>query len=83
MARLVVNDKITSVRALVPRQILQIGNFTIGARPAIKPKVASRIAENHFGINPESVDKMDPTNISSLSELLDRIAALGSQWIMI
>ena len=77
MACLVVDDKITSGRALVPRQILQIGNFTIGARPAIKPKAASRIAENYLRIIPESVDKMDPADISSLNKLLDRIASLG------
>ena len=77
MARLVVNDKINSGRALVPGQILQIGSFTMGARPAVKPKAVPQITKNHLGINPESVDKMDPAGISSLNELLDRIAALG------
>ena len=77
MARLVVNDKITSGRALVPGQILQIGSFTMGARPAVKPKAVSQIAKNHLHINPESVDKMDPADISSLNEFLDCIAALG------
>ena len=76
MAHLVINEKITSGRALVPGQILQIGNFTIGARPAIKPEAVPWIAKNHLRINPESVDKMDPTDISSLNKLLDRIAAL-------
>ena len=77
MARLVINDKITSGRALVPGQVLQIGSFTMGARPAVKPKAVPRIAKDHLRINPESVDKMDPADVSSLNELLDRIAALG------
>ena len=82
-ARQVINDKITSGKALVPGQILQISNFTIGARSAIKPQAVPRIAKNHLRINPESVDKMDPTDISSLNELLERRTALGSQQIMI
>ena len=49
----------------------------MGARPAIKPKAVPQIAKNHLRINPESIDKMDPAGISSLNELLDRIAALG------
>ena len=77
MARLGVNDKITSGTALVHGQILQIGNFTIGARPAIKPKAVPRIAKNYFRINPEGIEKMDPADVSSLRELLDRIATLG------
>ena len=76
MARLVFNDKITSGRALAPRQILQIGSFTFGARPTFKPKAVPQITENCLRINPESVDKMDPAGIP-LNELLDRIAALG------
>ena len=82
MARLVINDKITSGRALVPGQILQLGSFTM-ARSAVKLKAVPQITENHLRIGPENVDKMDPADISSLNELLDRIAALGSQQIMI
>ena len=77
MARLVVNNKITSGRALVPGKILQISSFTIGTRPAVKTKAVSRIAKNHLCINPESVDKMDPADIPSLNEFLDHITALG------
>ena len=83
MARLVVNDKITSGRALAPRQILQLGSFTKDTRPAIKPKVVPQIAKNDLRINPKNIDKMDPTDISSLNELLERRTALGSQQIMI
>ena len=67
MAHLVINDKITSGKALVPGKILQIDNFTIGTCPAIKPKAVPWIAKNHLRINPESVDKMDPADDSSLN----------------
>ena len=77
MARLVVNDNITSGRALAPGQILQLGSFTMGAHSAVKPKPVPRTTKNHLRIGLEHSDKMDPTDVSSLNELLDRIAALG------
>ena len=51
MARLVVDDKITSGRALAPGQILQLGSFTMGARSAVKPKVVPQTAENRLRID--------------------------------
>ena len=77
MARLVVNDKITSGRALAPGQILQLGIFTMGARSAVKPKAIPQTAKNHLRIGLEHSDKMDPADVSSLNELLDHITALG------
>ena len=65
MARLVINDKNVSGRALAPGQILQLGSFTMGARSAVKPKVVPQIAKNHLRIGPEHSDKMDPADVSS------------------
>ena len=76
MARLVADNKITSGRALVPGQILQLGSFTMGARSAVKPMAAPQIAKNHLCIDLEHSNKMDPADISSLNELLDCLAAL-------
>ena len=46
MARLVINNSITSGGALAPGQVLQLGGFTIGARTAVKPKAAPTIAKH-------------------------------------
>ena len=77
MAHLVINDNITSEGALIPGQTLRLGNFTVGAHPAIQPKATPQVGENPLCISPEYSNKMDPTHLSSLNELLDRIAALG------
>ena len=77
MARLVSNDNITSRRALVLGQVLQLGGFTMSARAAVKPKAALEIAKQRLRIGLEHPKNMDPADASSLNELLDRIAALG------
>ena len=77
MDRLVINYSITSGGALAPGQVLQLGGFTMGARLAVKPKAAPAIAKHHLRISLEHSAKMDPADVSSLNELLDRIAALG------
>ena len=77
MARLVINDNITSGEALAPGQLLQLGGFTMGARAAVKPKAALDIAKHRLHVGLEHIKKMDPADVSSLNELLDRIAALG------
>ena len=77
MARLVINEDITSGRALTPSQVLQLGDFNMDARSATKPTAAPTIARHHLHISLEHSEKMDPADVSSLNELLDRIAALG------
>ena len=76
MARLVINEDITSGGALTPGQVLQLGGFTMGARSAVKPMVIPTITKHHLHASLEHSEKMDPANVSSLIELLDRIAAL-------
>ena len=39
--------------------------------------MTSQVIENRLRINPEYSAWMDPTELSSLNELLDRMAALG------
>ena len=77
MDRLVINDIITSGRARAPGQVPQLGGFTMGACLAVKPKAAPAIANHHLRITLEPSEKMDPADVSSLNELLDRITALG------
>ena len=47
------------------------------ARSAVEPTMTSRAIENPLRINSKHSKKMDPTEFSSLNELLDRIADLG------
>ena len=77
MACLVNNDGITSGRNLTSGHVLQLGSFTMGARTAVKPMSAPMIAKHHLRIGLEHFEKMDPVDVSSLNELLDRIANLG------
>ena len=77
MARLVLKDNITSGGALAPGQTLRLGGFTMTARSVIKPRMTSWVIENPLRIKSEHSKQMDPVELSSLNELLDRIAALG------
>ena len=47
------------------------------ARSASAPTMTSRVIENSLHIGSKFAEQMDPMEISSLNELLDRIAALG------
>ena len=80
MARLVVKDSVTSGGALAPGQTLRLGGFTMTARSAIKPTMTYRVIENRLHVDSEYSKWMDPTELSSLNELLDRIAAFGSRY---
>ena len=77
MDRLVVKDNITSGGTLAVGQTLRLGGFVMTARSALKPTMASQVIENRLRLDPEYSARMDPTELSSLNELLDRIAALG------
>ena len=77
MARLVLKDNVTSGGALAPGQTLRLGGFTMTARMAIKPTMTSRVIKNRLRVDSEYSKQMDPAELSSLNELLDRIAALG------
>src|SRR4051812_27387095 len=77
MARLVVRDNITSGGALAIGQTLRLGGFVMTTRSAATPTMTSRVIENSLHIGSELTEWMNPTDLSSLNELLDRIAALG------
>ena len=77
MTRLVLKDNITARGELAPGQTLQLGDFTMTARSAVKPTTTSRAIENPLRIDPKHSKQMDPAEFSSLNELLDHIAALG------
>ena len=77
MARLTVKENITSGGDLASGQTLRLGNFTMTARWAVKPMMTSQVIKNSLHVSLEFTEQMDPMELSSLNELLDRIAALG------
>ena len=77
MAHLVFKDNITSGGALAVGQTLRLGGFVTTARSAAAPMMTSRVIENSLHIGSKFAEQMDPMDLSSLIELLDRIAALG------
>ena len=77
MPRLVVKNDITAGGALAVGQTLPLGSFIMIARSAAAPTMTSRVIENSLHISSEFAEQMDPMELSSLNELLDRIAALG------
>ena len=78
MACLVLKDNITSGGLLAPGQTLRLGGFTMTARSAVKPTMTSRVIKNRLRVDSEYSKQMDLMELSSLNELLDRIATLGS-----
>ena len=78
MARLIVKENITSGGALASGQTLQLGDFTMIVCSASEPaKMTSRVIKKRICVVSEYAKWMDPTELSSLNELLDRITALG------
>ena len=77
MARLVIKDNITSGGALAVGQTLRLGGFVMTACSAAAPTTTSRVIENSLHVGSEFTEQLDPMELSSLNELLDRIAALG------
>ena len=77
MARLVFKDNITSGGAMALGQTLRLGGFVMAARPASAPTMTPRVIKNSLHIISRFTEQMDPMELSSLNELLDRIAALG------
>ena len=47
------------------------------ARPAVKPTMTSQVIKDRLRVDSEYSKRMDPTELSSLNELLHRIAAMG------
>ena len=77
MACLVVKDNIISGGALAVGQTLRLGGFIMTASSATVPTMTSRVIKKSLHISSKFAEQMDPMELSSLNELLDRIAALA------
>ena len=77
MARLAIKDSITSGGSLAVGQTLRLGGFVMAARLFVALTMTSQVIKNKLCVSPEFTEQMDSMELSSLNELLDRIAALG------
>ena len=77
MHLLVVKTNITAGGALAVGQTLRLGSFIMTACSIAVPMMTSRVIENSLHIKSALAEQMDPMELASLNELLDRIAALG------
>ena len=77
MPRLVVKSNIIAGGALAVGQTLRLGSFVMAAHSAAAPTMTSWVIKNSLHVSSEVAEQMDPMELSSLNELLDRIAALG------
>ena len=77
MPRPVFKDGAVAKGALAVGQTLRLGGFILTACSAAASTMTSRVIENSLHVGSEFAEQMDPMELSSLNELLDRIAALG------
>src|SRR3954471_10185772 len=73
----VFKDGAVTEGALAIGQTLRLGGFLMTACSAAAPTVTSRVIESNLHVSSESAEQLDPVELSSVNELLDRIAALG------
>ena len=77
MSHPVFKDGTVAKGALAIGQTLWLGGFLMTACSAAAPTMTSRVIESNLHVNSELVEQLDPMELSSVNELLDRIAALG------
>ena len=63
--------------ALAAVQTIRLGGFLMTACSAAAPTMTSRVIKSDLHVNSEFTEQLDPMELSSVNELLDRIAALG------
>src|SRR3954466_5104626 len=73
----VFKDGAVTKGALATGQTLRLGGFLMTAPTAVAPTVTSRVIKNNLHVSPASAEQLDPVELASVNELLDRIAALG------
>ena len=73
----VFKDDTVAKGALAIGQTLRLGGFLMTACSVVAPTMTSRVIESNLHVNSELAEQLDPMKLSSLNELLDRIAALG------
>ena len=77
MPRPVFKDGTIAKGALAVGQTLRLGGFLMTACSATAPTMTSQVIKSDLHVSPEFAEQLDPIELSSVNELLDRIAALG------
>ena len=77
MPRPVFKDVTIAKGALAVGQTLRLGGFLMTACSASTPTMTSRAIENNLHVSSELAEQLDPMELSSINELLDRFTALG------
>ena len=73
----VFKDGIFAKGALAAGQTIRLGGFLMTACPAAASTMTSQVVKSNLRVSSESAEQLDPVDLSSVNELLDRIAALG------
>ena len=63
--------------ALASGQTIRLGGFLMTACSATAPTMTSQVIKSDLHVSPEFAEQLDPIELSSVNELLDRIAAVG------
>ena len=63
--------------ALATGQTIRLGGFLMTAYSATAPTMTSQVIKSDLHVSSEFVEQLDPMELSSINELLDRIATLG------
>ena len=77
MPRPIFKDGTVAKGALAVGQTLRLGGFLMTTCSAAAPMMTSRVIKSDLHVNSELAEQLDPIELSSVNELLDRIAALG------
>ena len=78
----VFKDGAVTKGALAVGQTLRLGGFLMTACSATASTMTSRVIKSDLRVNSEFTKQLDPMQLSSVNELLDRITAWGSLRIM-
>ena len=77
MPRPVFKDSTVAKGALAAGQTVRLGGFLMTACSATAPMMTSQVIKRDLHVSPEFAEQLDSIELSSVNELLDRIAALG------
>ena len=77
MPRPVFKDGTVAKGALAIGQTIRLGGFLMTACSAATPMMTSWVIKSDLHVNSEFAEQLDPMELSSVNELLDRITALG------
>ena len=75
MPRPVFKDGTIAKGDLAVGQTLRLGGFLMTTCSAYAPTMTSRAIQNNLHVSSELAEQLDPMELSSMNELLDRIVA--------